>query len=255
MREKSDYMSNTDVRRLDWEGCRNVRDLGGLPTEDGRVTRWNAVVRADMPGRLTLRGREALLAYGIRTIIDLRAPHEAESDPSLFVGNGPHNSRPCYLNLPMEYFYPEVSQLISKAQSRADVYNIILDSYPDAIAKIMRALQSAQPGGILIHCHAGKDRTGTIAALLLSLAGVPEEDVVADYALSSFTVYPQPVLHNPDGSTQDDFWATRPGTPEVMQAMLAHLDQAYGGVRSYLMHAGVTADELDALVQRLVMPR
>jgi len=59
-------------RVLVWEGCRNVRDLGGLRTCDGRTTRWKAVVRSDTPARLTAAGWSALYAYGVRTIISLR---------------------------------------------------------------------------------------------------------------------------------------------------------------------------------------
>ena len=73
----------TPHRHLDWNGCFNVRDLGGLPAADGRLTRWGAVVRADAVDRLTESGWAALQAHGIRTVIDLRNDSELRSDPDL----------------------------------------------------------------------------------------------------------------------------------------------------------------------------
>ncbi len=69
-------------RQLQWEGCFNIRDLGGLPTIEGTITRWKVVIRADLLGRLNTSGYEALLAYGIKTIIDIRGPNEVEVEPS-----------------------------------------------------------------------------------------------------------------------------------------------------------------------------
>ena len=71
-------------RRLAWEGCLNARDVGGYATRDGGVTRWGAVVRSDSPSLLTRAGQEALEAYGIRTAIDLRFPHELDAAPNPF---------------------------------------------------------------------------------------------------------------------------------------------------------------------------
>ena len=68
-------------RRLTWDGCTNVRDLGGLRTRDGRVTRWGAVVRSDHPAKLTAAGWSALYAHGIRTIISLRTHGKVEDVP------------------------------------------------------------------------------------------------------------------------------------------------------------------------------
>src|SRR5215213_8706915 len=81
----------TWTRRLDWDACFNVRDLGGYPLPDGRETRWGAVVRADTLARLTPTGCAALVDYGVQTIIDLRRPRELETSPNRFAQPGPHN--------------------------------------------------------------------------------------------------------------------------------------------------------------------
>ena len=135
-------------RHLAWEGCLNARDLGGLPIVGGGETRWQTVIRSDLLGRLTPKGRRALVDYGVRTIIDLRSPKEAKEEPSAFTVPTDDTTAPTYLNLPIEKYYPHVSALISKATTRAEVYCIILDHYPDAMAEAMRAIANAQPGGL-----------------------------------------------------------------------------------------------------------
>lgn len=71
------------ARHLDWQACYNVRDLGGLPLTGGGKTRWGSIVRADLLARLTPAGRGAMLAYGVRTVIDLRGPHEVKEEPTI----------------------------------------------------------------------------------------------------------------------------------------------------------------------------
>lgn len=239
-------------RHLEWEGCDNIRDLGGLPTMHGADTNWGAVIRSELPGRLTDQGRQALLDYGVRTIIDLRPPWEAREAPSIFMEPTDGADRPIYLNLPLEKHTPHVSALIQKAQSRGEIYCIILDHYPDTVAEIMRAIADAPPGGVLIHCHAGTDRTGTVSGLLLSLVGVPAELIAADYALSQTRL--QPVYKNnaeADDKEDQGFWSRRTITADMMHMMLAHVDRTYGGAQEYLEQAGLPPAEIARLKERL----
>ena len=244
-------------RHLNWAGCHNTRDLGGLLTTDGRETRWGRVIRSDLLGRLTEPGRRALLDYGARTIIDLRPPQETQKEPSIFTtsttptGNA---NEPIYLNLPLEKYYPHVSALISKAESRAEVYCIILDHYPDAVADIMRAIVNAQPGGVVIHCHAGQDRTGIVSALLLRLAGIPVETIAADYAESQTRLRPLYEKSGAEAGGEDmaDFWLKPTATADMMETMLAHLERTYGGVERYsLDEVGLSSAEVERLKKRL----
>lgn len=243
------HTTHPQQRQLAWDGCGNVRDLGGLPSADGSVTRWSSLIRADFLNKLSDAGRQALLDYGVRTIIDLRAAHEAQADPSVFAAPTAHPSMPAYLNLPIEYYYPHVSALISKAASRADVYCIILDQYPDAVAAIMRAIASAQPGGVVIHCHAGNDRTGIVAALLLRLAGVPADAIAEDYAASQLR--PASRDEPPESAAADDFWCRPTVTVAMMHTLLTQLAVRHGGVRAYLAAAGISDAETERLRGRL----
>src|SRR5262245_14015257 len=113
-------------RHLAWAKCYNTRDLGGLPTVDGSETRWQAIIRSDILNRLSSEGQQALLDYGIRTIVDLRGPQEVQTEPSIFAAPTPNLRTPTYLNLPIERYNPNVSALISKAASSAEVYCLIL---------------------------------------------------------------------------------------------------------------------------------
>lgn len=218
----------TVPRYLRWNACYNVRDLGGLPTADGGRTRRGALVRADSVGRLTEEGRAALEAYGIRTIIDLRFGVEVRDDPSPFTDHATIAAH----NLPLNP--NDVAVVRSLAAQRgsdlpyaATVNIAYLATHQPQIAAIMRAIAEAPEGGVLFHCHAGRDRTGLIAALLLALAGVPAAAISEDYALSFATV------------------------AETMDATLGHLEETYGGVAAYLRAAGMTDDEIARIRDRI----
>ncbi len=241
-------------RHLNWEACYNTRDLGGLATQAGQQTRWQSVIRSDHLGRLTPAGDAALINYGVRTIIDLRSPQEAQEEPYPFSSATTDSNKPCYLNLPLENYEPHVSELIRQATTRAEVYCLNLDHYPEAVARVMEAIAHAQPGGVLVHCHAGKDRTGIVAALLLSLAGVPLEMIAADYAESQARLWPlyEKTVAESGGEDKVEAWLKPIALPETMYHMLAHMDQKYGGAQKYLEGAGLSALMIERLKRRLL---
>lgn len=218
----------SENRHLRWDACYNVRDLGGLATTDGARTRRGALVRADSVGRLTERGRDALAAYGIRTIIDLRFGVEVRDDPSPFGGHATIAT----LNLPLNPNDAAVTRAVAARRGAAMPYMATVNAaylatHQPQIAAIMGAIAGAPAGGILFHCHAGRDRTGLIAALLLGVAGVPAAAITADYALSFSAL------------------------PETMDATLDHLESDYGGIAAYLHAAGVPARDIARVRRRL----
>jgi protein-tyrosine phosphatase len=218
------------LRRLNWEGCANVRDLGGLGSVDGRETAWGAVVRGDTPDKLTPAGWDALIAHGVRTIVDLRnddertptsarpdgietihVPLDGVEDTEFWLewGTGPQFGTPLY-------------------------YRPHLERFPERNARAIAAVAQAGPGGVLIHCVGGKDRAGQISMLLLALVGVAPEEIAADYRLS--------------GDDQAEFLASRgASSTDLILWTLADLD-----VEAYLRASGLDASELAAVRARLL---
>jgi protein-tyrosine phosphatase len=168
------------VRRLDWEGCGNVRDLGGLPTDRGE-TRWGAAVRADALDRLTAAGWDALVAHGVRTVIDLRNDVERGADAT------PRPDSVTTLHLPLDGAEDRDFWDVWDSGPQFGTplyYRPHLERFPERSAAVLEAIARAEPGGVAFHCQSGRDRAGQIAMLLLAIAGVPPEHIAADYALS-----------------------------------------------------------------------
>jgi protein-tyrosine phosphatase len=237
-------------RALEWDACLNVRDLGGLTTGDGRRVRRGALVRSDQLCRLSDGGRAALLAHGVRTVIDLRNPAEAQHDPDPTL----HEQGVDYCLVPQQddqlWRQPE---WLARTRSERDA--LVLDQRAEHIAAMARAVANAAPGGVLIHCLAGKDRTGIAVAVLLSLIGVSDEDIAADYALSEMSLAAEreaALAAAPDDEARARIVRSYDARPETMLATLAHLQTRHGGAKAYLTRAGLTATEVERIRARLL---
>jgi hypothetical protein len=246
------------MRELLWDGCVNVRDLGGLPTEEGGTTTFRSVVRADSVSRLTSSGWSQLLAYGVRTIVDLRLDGERAGDrpqpPSLVVHHvslfGAYDPSRAEHARRLVHTAPDPATAIER------LYVDVLERCSDHIAAAVQAVGEAEPGGVAIHCYAGKDRTGIVAGLLLRLAGVPREVVVADYAISGDRVGALVDTWVAGGSTEGEREYRRrvsSAPAEGMQRALETLDEHHGGALGYLRSAGVPAQTLDRARVRLLV--
>jgi protein tyrosine/serine phosphatase len=200
--------------RIDWPSCVNVRDLGGLPTRHGE-TRHGTLIRADDLSLLTGDGAAALRESGVVRVLDLRSFREVGLRPGPFTGD------------PMYHHVPLLEEVLSY-EPPAWTYAPMLDHNRNRIARAFRALASAPEGAVVVHCRAGRDRTGGLIALALEIAGVRPEAIVADYALTAGT------------------------DPVAMRNTLDHLAARYGGAAAYLENAGVTASELARVRRRLV---
>jgi len=234
-------------RRLEWAALLNARDLGGLPTATGE-TRFGGVVRTEGHRRLTDAGRSALVAYGVGTIIDLRSATEARESPSPLRDHAGYRNRPLIDEAALEQ--------VARYDRVADSYLWQLESQAARTAAIMLAIAEAPAGGVVVHCHAGKDRTGLVAALLLTLAGVDRQVVAADYAISGEALVPmleEALAAEPDAPRRARLLGAYAAPPEALVQVLADLDGRYGGgVDGYLEHAGVDARARDALRRRLL---
>ena len=230
-------------RALAWQGCLNVRDLGGHATEDGGVTRPGAVVRADSIRRLSDDGWRDLVAYGIETIVDLRFHSELEADPPLDV-----DARVVHVPVfpePDEDEWREVDALAQAAPSGVDatrtVYRELLERRREHFAEAIVAVAEAEPGGVLVHCTAGKDRTGLVAALLLRNAGVPVHAVGDDYALSEryLAEATRAWIEEAEDAAERSWRQRVSRTPAAaMVGVIEELEGTHGSVAGYLRGGG-----------------
>jgi protein-tyrosine phosphatase len=266
-----------EARWLPLTGTFNGRDLGGLPTVDGRTTAAGRLLRTDTLQELTSDDVQWLKTLGLRTVIDLRTPFEVERE-----GRGPlEDTDVGYFNfsfVPSEMMSragqdraqqekkpevddspgskPEVIVRDRSFEQRVDHYLDYLIKAPDQVAGSLAAL--AEPGATpaIFHCAAGKDRTGILAALLLSLGGAQPSAIVADFALTNerlplvagrlgrLPTYSRGVEKLP----YDQLMCQ----PETMVQFLKALDERWGGARSWGRGAGLddaTLDRLEGLLR------
>jgi protein-tyrosine phosphatase len=243
------------ARDLVWDGCANVRDLGGLPTEDGRETRRGAVVRADSVRQLSDDGWRELVAYGVRTIVDLRFHSELEADP-------PRELPVDLVHIPLlgdPDGLGEIDDLVLAisdpvARTRT-TYLEFLERFPENFAQAVSTIARAPAGGVLVHCQGGKDRTGLVSALVLRLVGVPPDPIGADYAASVVNLAPLLdawVAEAADEAERARRRAISAGPAEAMVEVLSEVERRYGSVADYLRFGGTTAADLEQVRGRLL---
>jgi protein-tyrosine phosphatase len=232
----------TPERILRWDGCVNVRDLGGLPLADGGETAYRVVVRADWLPGLSEEGRQALVDYGVSVIVDLRPEREDRSDeyqplpvPVLRQAMDP---RP----LPAAWDWP----------SMREAYLALADRYRAELAQALTILGNADPPAA-IHCAGGRDRTGIACGMALWLAGVEPDVIAADHALSdeSWAPHNNPWLAEaPDGEERARRLRVLQPAGRTLADVLEEIE-AGEGIRSRLITAGADGAALDRLVGRL----
>ena len=253
-------MGEPGARTLVWDGCVNVRDLGGIPTEDGGETRSGSVIRSDNIGGLTPDGWRALARHGVVRIVDLRWPEERAEDPPRDVEAAVEVVHVSVLGRSYDddsAFFRELDAHVDSVEDAADHYAYsyveFLERNRSRFADALGAVADA-PGPVVIHCMGGKDRTGLVAGLLLRLAGVSLDEIGRDYSLSG-----------PNLSGSLDTWlATAPDELErqrrlklsttpaaAMARVIATVEDRHGSVAGYLEAGGLTSEQIERLRERL----
>ncbi|SBT52994.1 tyrosine-protein phosphatase [Micromonospora auratinigra] len=244
-------MSGVDAPDLTFRTLFNFRDVGGRTGHDGRPVRTGRLYRSDSLHRLDETDQAAFTALGIRTVIDLRRPTEVARDGRV----------PELAGLTYRHIHPEhrdwAEQMYDPgtglARWLADRYADLARTGTAGLAEAVGLIADSANAPTVVHCVAGKDRTGIVCGLTLAVLGVADDDIAADYALST------------EASERFHAWvtATLPELPalpapylaspaEAMSLFLAELRAGYGSVEDYLRHAGVTDAQLDALRAHLL---
>lgn len=233
------------LRRLPLQGTSNTRDLGGYPCAGG-VTRWRAFVRSDRPDSLTAEDLAFLKAYGVANAVDLRGDTECQRRPSRLDEAAGFT----LLHVPISDQIHDIDYEGDLPGSMSGLYIELLDNVGADIARVFRFFAGAT-GGCLFNCTVGKDRTGVVAMLLLSLAGVADADIVADYMMTE--VYMRSFIGDHMAEQEIPLYVLR-SKPDSMWRALEHLNGTWGGAEKYLLGVGLSADELATIKARLVEP-
>ena len=234
-------------------GPQNLRELGGYPTCFGTETAKARLLRSDSLDYLTCSDREALYRYGVRCVIDLRSETEQRLRPDHF---DEYPEIKCH-HVPM---FDRI--LLSNGTQRepndlTELYIRLLDNAGDSFCRVMHTIAGVENGCVLFHCAAGKDRTGLVSMLLLMLAGVPEDLIVADYASSCDNMavifaYQKLEMHAMGKPVNELLFRS---SPRDIGAAIGHIYTRYGDAEGYLRTAGCSQQVLDSLHRKLLEGR
>jgi protein-tyrosine phosphatase len=236
------------ARTLVLEGCVNFRDLGGYRTRDGRQVGWRRLFRADGLNRLTEADRTLLTELGLATVIDLRTVDEAEHRGRFPVEEVPVR----YVDLPLTDVLPSPEELPDwgEASYVASRYERMVDEGAPVLTQAIEVLASTGSLPAVVHCSAGKDRTGVLSALVLAFLDVPDETIVEDYALSAVAMdrlLDRLKAEYPDSVEEVEKFAPAilHVVPETMEEFLESIRATHGSYEALAESLGVT----EAVVQ------
>ena len=241
-----------EARHHPFEACFNFRDIGGYRAADGRAIPWGRYFRAGRQDRMTPGDLGRAANLGIRTQIDLRRPDEVKN-----CGRGPFGTLGAhYVGLSL---LPGGSyeQLNRETGTLGERYVAYLQFAPEPWRRVFEVLADASAYPVLLHCTAGKDRTGVITALLLSILGVDRRVIEADYALTNRDVPRQVEFVAsgpgfPDGMTREAFTRAAGVREDAITVFLDGLEEVYGGALGFLRSIGVDNAKQDAIRENLL---
>ncbi|MGC9666467.1 tyrosine-protein phosphatase [Planosporangium sp. 12N6] len=236
----------------------NFRDLGGYEAADGRTVRWGRVYRSDGLHRLVDDDFEEFAALGVRTVLDLRRPDELAAD-----GRVADSLRLDYHNVNFHAdMWPDHNL------GPDDMPRYLADRYAEmaeggltgrnGVGAALRLIADSRSAPLAFHCAAGKDRTGVLAALTLSLLGVSDDDIAADYALTEeserrFRQWRRSLSPDvPEEAGHAPAWVLNPCPREAMHLFLTELRERHGSVESYVRRAGLTVTDVTRLRENLL---
>lgn len=238
-------------RNLGFSATYNFRDVGGYVGLDGRKVRWRRLFRSDALHRLGPADADAFAALGVRTVIDLRRPLEIEK-----YGRVADRYGIDYRNLVLKHVDWEEVEHPDDADHERWLADRYLNFAEDGREGLLGALQViADPGKapVIVHCMAGKDRTGTVCALTLALLGVSDQDIADDYALTTTAMEPLTrylLEKHPEAIRGNEHMFDSP--PGAMCLFLDDLRELHGSVEGFVREIGLTDAEIASMRSHLL---
>ena len=233
-------------KRLPLENVKNARDLGGVPTLDGKFTSWGKFLRTATLDDISKEEIEKLKEYGVQSIIDLRRDAEIPFDSQshkMLKENFDFNHISLAPDKAMRE--EEIKQVINKEISIGSTYRSLIDNYPK-IKEIMEVIANTDKV-CLFHCQEGKDRTGIISMILMGLANVSRSDIIADYEVSS--AYLGYVERYDEHEPYSVFRITN---PYYMKEAYEYVIRKYNSFDEYLSYAKVSEDTIKGVRNKIL---
>jgi protein-tyrosine phosphatase len=239
--ERAQDLVTAADRRIELAGLYNLRDVGGYPAAGGPIP-WRTLLRSDALHRLDPGGIAGLAGLGLRTVVDLRTLVEAEIAPSPL---GALNARHAHVSI----LGGDMQSLPLELDA---IYAYVIEQCGPAIADAIRPLGAADAFPALVHCSAGKDRTGIVIAMVLAVLGVPDDVIAADYALSGSYLDPEHTaaigqLREGTGLGERLTGELLTSPPQLILRALAAARARHGSVEGYLLAHGLETAELATL--------
>jgi protein-tyrosine phosphatase len=247
-----DEIANHPRRLIGLEAVHNFRDLGGYPTAGGRTTKWRTLFRSD--GLYRLRGADDMsrvMQLGLKSVIDLRTERE-QREQGIFPTDDIEVTFHHLSIVDVTWSDTETPEFDDEVEFLVWGYRDMLEIGSSRFADAMHVLAQTESLPAVFHCAAGKDRTGVLAALLLSSLGVEDAHICADYGLTQDAMRRSIAwskVHRPELAER---YATIPkaylaADPRAMQIILTELAQQHGSVRNYVREIGVADATVEAL--------
>lgn len=233
-------------KRLPLENVKNARELGGVPTMDGQVTKWGRFLRTATLDDIKIDDINILKDYGVESIIDLRREGEIpfDSDSHRLIKEN-FNYNHISLAPDAEMRKEEIEQIINREVSVGSTYRNLIDNFPK-IRQIMDVFASTK-GISLFHCQEGKDRTGVVSMILMGLANVGRSDIIADYEISSaYLGYVERYDEN------EPYSVFRITNPYYMKEAYEYIARKYDSFEGYLSYAGVGENSIQKVKNKLL---
>ena len=231
------------LRVIEVEGAVNFRDFGGYRTATGGRVTSGRLFRCGQMADLTGAGRQHIIDLGVETICDLRFPEERDGDPTPFPMQLPRR-----MEVPMDPGSAVAlrgalgnTELTPEDRRRfmREIYRELAVEHVDAYRRVFDALLETANGGFLVHCTAGKDRTGLAAAFIQRVLGVSEADATDDYLLTNETIdfegfiLPRWRANNPQ-VTLADVKALSGVEPSYLQTAFTAIDEEFGSFAGFV---------------------